>query len=291
MPALRVTSIEIVKDGMAWAEGPAHYAGGVVFSDIPNDIMYLWRDGTVSTFRQPSRQTNGNTTDARGRLISCEHLGRAVTRTEDDGSIVALATHWNGRRLNSPNDVAVAPDGGIWFTDPPYMLLRGEAPEDYGQEIDFAGVYRIDPETNAVELMIDVLDKPNGLVFSNDGTALYVSDTGFSHRPHGNHHIFRFEMRAGRPRDLTVFAAIEPGACDGLRIDADGFLWATSGEGVQSLSPEGDVLGRIDLGESGTNLCLLDGRAPRLFVTTPTRALIVTLDTTDAPAGFGRSAT
>ena len=287
---LPVLSIETIKAGLRWAEGPVPYAGGIVFSDIPNDVLHLWRDGEVTVFRSPSHQANGNTTDKSGRLVTCDHLTRSVTRTEVDGSLSVLATHWQGRRLNSPNDVVVAPDGAVWFTDPPYMLLNGGAPSDYLQEIDFAGVYRIDPATGTVELMIDVLDKPNGLAMTPDGARLYVSDTGYSQRSGGNHHVFRFEMRSGRPREMSVFAEISPGACDGLRIDAAGMIWVTSGEGAQCLGVNGEVIGRLDVGEMGTNLCFLEGEHPGIFLTTPTRALAVIVDDAGHSPGFARRA-
>ena len=283
------TSTEVVKAGLGWGEGPVAYAGGIVFSDIPNSVMYIWRDGEVSVFRRPSRETNGNAVDREGRLVSCEHQSRSVVRTDSDGTLKHLATHWQGKRLNSPNEVVVARDGGIWFTDPPYMLLNGGAPLGYVQQIDFAGVYRVDPMGDRVELMIDALDKPNGLAFSSDELTLFVSDTGYSHRKGGNHHVFAFQMRDGRPRDLSVFAAISPGGCDGLRVDAAGFVWVTSGTGVQLLSSDGDVLDRIDLGEMGTNLCFLPGDRRGVFVTTPTRAIVVEIDATGQPDGFLRA--
>lgn len=285
---LDVLSVDVIKAGMGWAEGPVVYGGGVVFSDIPNDVLHIWRDGTVSEFRHPSRQANGNTTDTTGRLVTCEHLSRSVTRTESDGTVTVVATHWRGHRLNSPNDVVVASDGAVWFTDPPYMALNGGAPAGYEPEIDFAGVYRIDPLNGSVGLMIETLDKPNGIALSRDGTQLYVSDTGYSHRTGGNHHVFRFDLRDGRPRDMTVFAAISPGACDGMRVDASGNLWVTSGEGIQCLTPGAEIVGRIDVGEMGTNLCLLDDEDPRLLLTTPTRALLVSLDGSGHADGFGR---
>ena len=290
MNALRILATEVAKSGMGWSEGPAVYGDGIVFSDIPNDVLHIWRNGAVSVFRQPTRQTNGNTVDREGRLVSCEHLSRSVVRTETDGSLTHIATNWLGKRLNSPNDVVVASDGGVWFTDPPYMLLNGHVPQGYRQEIDFGGVYRADPQSGKVELMIDTLDKPNGLCFSNDERTLYVSDTGYSHRKGGNHHVFAFEMRHGRPRDLSVFATISPGACDGLRVDAAGFVWVTSGEGAQLLSADGSVLGRIEVGEMGTNLCFLPGERRGVFLTTPTRAIVVEVDAAGKSDGFARKA-
>jgi gluconolactonase len=273
--------------GLGWGEGPALLpsAGGVVFSDIDADTLHLWRDGAVRPFRRPSGRANGNTVDRQGRLVSCEHGTRRVSRTGADGRVETVASHWQGRRLNSPNDVVVASDGGIWFTDPPYGLLRGEAEGE--AELGFAGVYRADPASGAVELMIDLLDKPNGLAFTLDETRLLVADTGHSHRPGGNRHIFAFDMLAGRPRNLTVFAEILPAACDGLRVDARGNVWSTAGDGIRCLDGAGRETGRVVLGEMTTNLCFLPGEAPALFVTTPTRALVLRFGPGPEP-GFAR---
>jgi gluconolactonase len=285
----RSARIEVVKSGMGWGEGPVVHAGGIVFSDINADAMYLWREGVVTTFRAPSRFTNGNTTDREGRLISCEHGSRRVTRTEDDGSITVLAESFGGKRLNSPNDVVVAADGAVWFTDPPYGIIRGDCGPDAVQELP-SSVYRVDPVTGAIEAVIDVLDKPNGIAFSRDGQSLFVSDTSHSNRDFGNQHIFRFDMIEGRPRNLCVFARIEPAAADGFRFDALGQLWTSTGDGVQCLRLDGSEVGRISVGELATNLCLLPAAAgpPGLFVTTPTRALVIVLDPTDLAEGFAR---
>lgn len=286
-------SVETVAAGLGWGEGPVHLAsaGGIVFSDIRGDRLLIWRDGTLAVFRQPSHRANGNAVDAEGRLISCEHRTRRVSRTERDGSVTVLADRFGGCRLNSPNDVVVAPDGSIWFTDPPYGLLQGDAPSGDTQEIGFAGVYRCDPATLGVDLMIGNLDKPNGLAFADGGDTLLVSDTGFSERAGGNHHIFRFDIVDGCPRNLSVFATIECGACDGLRVDAAGNVWSTAGDGILCFSPNGDLLGRIELDEMTTNLCFLLGPGPRgLFVTTPTRALSLTWTVPALPEGFCRTA-
>ncbi|HET7714435.1 MAG TPA: SMP-30/gluconolactonase/LRE family protein [Bauldia sp.] len=280
-----------VADGLGWGEGPAFLAaaGGVVFSDVAADTMYLWRsgDGAIRTFRRPSGHANGNTVDHSGRLITCEHRNRRVTRTEADGSVTVIASAYGGRSLNSPNDVIVARDGAIWFTDPPYGILRGECGPDARMEQSGSGVYRVDPKSGEVVLAIDFLDKPNGLAFSPDETRLYVSDTGYSGRPDGNHHIFGFTIAEGRPRTLTAVREITPGACDGLRIDAAGNIWSTAGDGIQCFCADGTLRGRIDLGEMTTNLCFLPAW-PALFVTTPSRALAIALAGVTAEDGFCR---
>ena len=282
---------ELIAGNLGWGEGPVHVPSerAILFSDINASTIHRWRDGAVSVYRRPSNRTNGNTIDREGRLISCEHQSRRVVRTEHDGAVRVLADSYGGRRLNSPNDVAVASDGGIWFTDPPYGLLHGDAGADAKQEIDTAGVYRLDPETGRLEAKIDVLDKPNGIVFSPDGRHLYVSDTGYSERPEGNHHIFRFDLRGNTPLGMTVFKAIVPGACDGLRIDGAGNIWSTAGDGVHCYAADGTEVGRIDLGEMTTNLCFLPGSDERgVFVTTPTRAIVCRLAGDRAADGFCR---
>lgn len=274
------TRLRTVAAGLGWGEGPVLLpaAGGVVFSDVAASILWLWRlDAAEATvFRSPSHHANGNTADAEGRLITCEHQTRRVTRTELDGRITVLADAYTGRPLNSPNDVVAARDGAVWFTDPPYGLLRGECGPDARMEQPVAGVYRIDPGTGDVRLMIGCLDKPNGLAFSPDERSLYVSDTGHSHRPGGNRHIFRFDIAPdGTAGPLTVFREIVPAACDGLRIGADGVIWSTAGDGVHVYAADGAMVGRIDLGEMATNLCFLPEQ--RIFITTPTRALVCDL--------------
>jgi gluconolactonase len=251
--------------------------------------MYLWKLGETgaSVFRRPSGHANGNTVDHEGRLLTCEHRARRVTRTEADGSITVLASAFEARRLNSPNDVVVSRDGSVWFTDPPYGLLRGECGPDARMEQPGSGVYRADPRSGAVTRVIDYLDKPNGLAFSPDESHLYVSDTGYSHRADGNHHIFVFAMAEARPATLVGVRGITPGACDGLRVDRAGNLWSTAGDGVWCLASDGALRGRIDLGEMTTNLCFIPG-SPSLFVTTPSRAVVVTLVGASDEDGFCR---
>jgi gluconolactonase len=272
--------VEVVATGLEWGEGPAWLpsADGVVFSDIGNDALLLWRNNGVSTFRRPSGRANGNTVDREGRLVSCEHTTRRITRTEPDGTITVLADAFEGGRLNSPNDVIVASDGTVWFTDPPYGLLRGDAPPGSEQEQPGGAVYRVDPSTGAVDRIIDFMDKPNGLALSLDETRLFVADTGHSHRKPGNHHIFVFDLVDGRPTNMTVFANLQPGACDGLRIDADGNVWSTAGDGIRCYAPDGTETSSLPLGEMTTNLCFLPSRVGHgMFVTTPTRALVCRL--------------
>ena len=283
--------IDLIKDGLGWAEGPAFLKaeGGIVFSDIPADVIYIYRLGEVELYRKPSGFANGNTVDRQGRLITCEHRNRRVIRTEADGRVTVLASHFGGLVLNSPNDAVVAPDDSVWFTDPPYGLLQGHADAPATQYLPSA-VYRYQPSDGRLDRVIDTLDKPNGIAVSADGSRLYVSDTGYSERPDGSHHIFRFDLIDGFARNMTVFREISPGACDGLRIDAEGNVWSTAGDGVHCYDVDGREIGRIELGEMTTNLCFLPAAMGRgLFVTTPTRALCCRIENGGGPGGLGRS--
>ena len=172
--------------GSIWAEGPAWFAAGryLIWSDIPNNRMlrFVEESGEVSVFRQPSNNSNGNTVDNQGRLVTCEHLTRRVTRTEFDGSISVLADKWEGKRFNSPNDAVVKSDDSIWFTDPAYGIDGDNEGEPATPEIDGCHVYRIDPKTGAVTRLIDNMVRPNGIAFSPDEKLLYVADTGATHK-------------------------------------------------------------------------------------------------------------
>ena len=186
--------VERLWSGSRWAEGPAWFAAGryLVWSDIPNNRMMRWdeTDGSVSVFRHPSNNSNGHCVDRQGRLVSCEHLSRRVTRTEHDGSITVLAHSFGGKRLNSPNDVVVKSDGSVWFTDPSYGIMMDYEGDRADSEIGACHVYRIDPAGEGeVTLVADDYVKPNGLAFSTDESALYISDTGGTHQSDGPAHI------------------------------------------------------------------------------------------------------
>ena len=204
--------VERLYTGCRWAEGPAWFGAGryVVWSDIPNDriMRYDETDGSVSVFRHPAGNANGNTVDRQGRLVTCEHGGRRVSRTEHDGSIVTIADRWNGKRLNSPNDVVVKSDGSIWFTDPAYGIDSDYEGNKAESEIGACHVYRLDPSSGAVEAVITDMVRPNGIAFSPDEKKLYVVDTG---RTHGDHH----------PAHMRVFDVGEDGKLSGGGIFAD----------------------------------------------------------------------
>jgi gluconolactonase len=262
--------VERLYTGTLWAEGPCWFADGrfLVWSDIPNDRMLRWVDGLgVDVFRLPANHTNGHTRDRQGRLVSCEHGGRRVSRTELDGSITVLADRYQGKRLNSPNDVVVRSDGSVWFTDPTYGIDSDYEGHKAESEIGASHVYRLDPASGELAVVADDFVKPNGLAFSPDERILYVSDTGATHQPDGPQHIRAFDAEGARLRNGRVFATSGHGLFDGFRLDSEGNLWTSAGEGVNCYSAQGELLGRIRIAETVSN-CTFGGRKRnRLFMT------------------------
>ena len=217
----------------------------------------------VSTFRSPSNFSNGNTRDRQGRLVTCEHGTRRVTRTEHDGRITVIADSYAGRRLNSPNDVVVKSDGTIWFTDPPYGILTDYEGGRAESEQDGCFIFCFDPRTGTLEPVSRDLERPNGLAFSPDESLLYVSDTGDSAR-----HMRVFTVRENnRLSESKVFATLNAGASDGFRLDEHGNVWTSAGDGVHCISPQGELLGKIRLPEIISNVVFGGLRKNRLFVT------------------------
>ncbi|UEM22507.1 SMP-30/gluconolactonase/LRE family protein [Skermanella mucosa] len=272
--ALGNVFVERLHTGMRWAEGPVWFgdAGQLLWSDIPNNRIMRWVEGGgVSVFRSPSNFSNGNTRDRQGRLVTCEHGARRVTRTEHDGTVTVLADSYQGRRLNSPNDVVVKSDGSVWFTDPPYGILTDYEGHRSEMEQDGCHVYRIDPETGQVTVAADDFDKPNGIAFSPDEHILYVADTGASHRKDGPHHIRAFTVsQSGTLSGGEVFATIQPGLADGFRLDTDGNVWTSAGDGVHCYSPNGDLIGKVLVPEVVSNLAFGGPKRNRLFITATT---------------------
>ncbi len=263
--------------GFDWVEGPVWFgdAGCLLFSDIPNNRILRWTEDGVTAYRSPSNYANGHTRDRLGRLVSCEHGTRRITRTEWDGSVTVIADHYKGKRLNSPNDVIVARDGAIWFSDPHYGIMTDYEGFRSDQELPCAG-YRVDPD-GSIEAVITDMHCPNGLAFSPDESLLYVADTGrmFHADPQ---HVRVYEMDNGRPRHGRLFHEVSPGCADGIRGDDDGNLWSSARDGVHCISPDGHLMGKILVPEVVSNICF-GGRAKhRLFITATTSVYSVILN-------------
>lgn len=268
--------LEELYSGCRWAEGPVWFPDHdlLIFSDIPNQRMLRYvPDGGVSTFRAPSNFVNGNTRDREGRLISCEHGGRRVIRTEADGSITVLAERFEGKRLNSPNDVVVKSDGTIWFTDPIYGIRSDY--EGYKAEPEQAcrNVFRLDPATGELTSVVDDFGQPNGLAFSPDEKRLYIADSAVSHDPAAEPIIRVFDVVDGkRLANGRVFCRLDAGLPDGFRLDVNGNLWTSAGDGVHCFAPDGTLLGKILVPQTVANLAFGGPRRNRLFITA-TRSL------------------
>lgn len=265
--------------GFDWVEGPVWFgdAGCLLFSDIPNNRIMRWTPGAgISTYRAPSNYANGHTRDHEGRLVSCEHGTRRVTRTEHDGSITVLVDSYDGKPLNSPNDVIVKTDGIIWFSDPHYGIMTDYEGFRAGQENPCAA-YRLDPATGELTVAVDDMNCPNGLAFSPDESLLYVADTGrmFSDDPR---HIRVYDCDdTGRLSNGRAFHTVSPGAADGFRLDSDGNLWSSAADGVHCIAPDGHLMGKIHVPELVSNVCF-GGRAKHeLYITASTSIYRVTL--------------
>jgi gluconolactonase len=267
-----VARLEVLHRGLRWGEGPVYFADGryLLFSDIPNDRLLKWDEesGAVTPFRSPSHFSNGNTRDRQGRLVTCEHGARRVTRTEPDGRITVLVDRFEGKRLNSPNDVVVKSDGTIWFTDPPYGILTDYEGNKGPSEIGACNVYRLDPVDGSLRIVAGDFDKPNGLAFSVDEATLYIADSGRSHGADRPHHIRAFAVDVdGRLSGGRVFAEVDPGIPDGMRLDREGNLWIAAGDGVHCYAPDGTLIGKILIDEPVANICFGGPRRNRLFIT------------------------
>ncbi len=263
--------------GFDWVEGPVWFGdmGCLLFSDIPGNRILRWTPDGVTTFRSPSNYANGHTRDRQGRLISCEHGTRRVTRTEWDGTITTLADGYDGKPLNSPNDVVATGDGSIWFSDPHYGIMTDYEGYKAPQELP-CQVYRVAPSGKVAAVIRDMAC-PNGLAFSPDESRLYVADTGRMHSDDPQS-IRVYDMVDGWPVNGRVFHTISPGCADGIRVDADGNLWSSAADGVHCIAPDGRLLGKILVPELVSNLCF-GGRAKhQLFITATTSIYSVTLN-------------
>ena len=286
-------AVERLYTGCRWSEGPVWFGDGryLLWSDIPNDRILKWEEetGSVSTFRRPSDFANGNTRDRHGRLVTCEHGGRRVTRSEYDGTVTVLIDSWQGKRLNSPNDVVVKSDGSVWFTDPPFGILGNY--EGHKAEPELAqGVYRIDGESGEVSLVTADVLGPNGLCFSPDESLLYIVESrGVPHRK-----ILAYDV-AGNGREIAnkrmLIDAGPGGTPDGMRCDIDGNLWCGWGMGTEALdgvlvfAPDGTKIGRIALPERCANLCFGGPKRNRLFMAASQSLYALYVNTQGAPGG------
>ena len=263
-----------------WAEGPVYVPAGryLLVSDIPNDRILRWDEttGVIGVFRQPSGYSNGHTLDAVGRLVTCEHGPRRVTRTEHDGSITVLADQHRGRRLNSPNDVVVHSNGSIWFTDPAYGIDSDYEGHRADSETGGCHVYRIDGDSGDCEIVADDFVRPNGLAFSLDERQLYIADTSANH-------IRVFDVQdGGALSGGRVLARCTEGVFDGLRLDDTGRIWAAAGDGVHCFAPDGTLIGKLVLPEVASNLVFGGPQRNHLFVTATTSVYTLRLQVNGA---------
>ena len=287
---IMLAAVERLYTGCRWAEGPVWFGDArcVLWSDIPNNRILRWDEetGVTSVFRKPSNNSNGNTRDRQGRLVTCEHGTRRVTRTEYDGTITVLADKFEGKQLNSPNDVVVKSDGSIWFTDPEFGILGYYEGEKAARELP-TNVYRIDGQTGAITVVSSEIGRPNGLAFSPDESVLYVVECDVTPR-----RLLAFDVTGdghtlANPR---VFIDAGSGTPDGFRVDVDGNLWCGWGmgdglDGVMVFNPAGAPIGRIALPERCANLCFGGRRRNRLFMASSQSLYSVYVQTQGAPGG------
>ncbi|MCL1635678.1 SMP-30/gluconolactonase/LRE family protein [Luteimonas sp. SX5] len=266
-PLIRTSaSLERLYTGCRWSEGPVYFPAlrTLLWSDIPNDRMLRYDEtsGQAGVFRQPARYTNGNTLDRQGRLVSCEHGGRRLVRTEHDGAITVLADRYQGKRFNSPNDVVVHSDGSVWFTDPSYGIDSDYEGHKAESEIGARHVYRIDP-AGSVDVVADDFTQPNGLAFSPDEKRLYVADTGL-----GDGVMRVFDVGAnGKLSGGGEFARCKTGRYDGFRVDTEGRIWSSAGEAIHCYQPDGLLIGEIAVPERVSNLVFGGYKRNRLYIT------------------------
>lgn len=279
------SQLETLCSGAIWSEGPLWIAEEdcVIWSDIPNNRMLRWSSAQgMTVFRAPANFTNGHYRDLQGRLVSCSHGGRAIERTEADGTITLLVQRYQGKRFNSPNDLVVKSDGTIWFSDPPYGIASNYEGYMAESEMQKNCVFRFDPATGELDIVSDLIEEPNGLAFSPDESQLYVSDTSaVSHADGGgNHHIMVFDVLEGKELgNGRLFATISPGLADGFRIDVNGWIYTSSEDSIQVYHPDGQRLGKILVPEKVAN-CTFGGAARNeLYIAASTSLYRIRLNT------------
>ncbi len=280
------TSLKRLYTGTSWAEGPAWSGAGrfLLWSDIPGNTQLRWieDDGRTTTFRNPAGYSNGNTFDYEGRQLSCEHGGRRVVRYETNGTVTVIAERFEGKRLNSPNDLVVHPDGSIWFTDPPYGINGNYEGYQATKEVKEA-VYRADPKTGQLTKVTDEVSAPNGICFSPDYKRMYIADTGSAGRDTKVWDVDGKTVRNGKRFILLdVPGTSAPSAFDGIRCDADGNVWGGARPGVQIINPAGERIGLIRLPENCANVCFGGPRRNRLFMTASQSLYALYVQTTGA---------
>lgn len=288
------SKMEVLATGCAWSEGPVWMRedGAVLWSDIPNNRMMRWHpDDGVSVWKRSVEFTNGHARERDGSLLHCSHGNRAIVRTRFDadmnsGADEIVIDRYDGKRLNSPNDVVVKSDGTIWFTDPPYGILSNH--EGYKSESELGDnfVFRFDPSAGTLDMVSDFVEEPNGLAFSPDESLLYVSDTSAALRTDGsgNHHIVAFDVVEGRRlQNPRVFAEITPGLSDGFRIDVHGWLYTSSADSVQVYGPDGTRLAKIPVPEKVGNLTFGGPERDQLFICASTSLYRISLNTKGLP--------
>jgi len=263
------TPIKLLSTGFQFIEGPVWLTsvtatnylsdastGALLFNDIPASKTHWWAAGCVGTLREHTNEANGNTLDGSQHVLACEHKGRRVVRYGPELQTETVASHYRGRRLNSPNDLIVAGDGSVIFTDPAYGVAHEE------RELDYQGVYRVSPVSGELDLLLDDFDKPNGLALSPDEQTLYVADTG-----RGYIRAFDFDT-AGRPKNSRTHCRVE--RPDGIRVDSAGRIFAAGLKGIEVFSPDGTTLASLAMSERPANLAFGDSDGKSLFVTART---------------------
>ena len=288
-------TLERLCSGAVWSEGPVwmHEDNSLLWSDIPNNRMLRWHASSgLTVWRERVEFTNGHVREADGALLHCSHGQRAILRTRFGAGMRVMSdevvvSHYQGRKLNSPNDIVVKSDGSIWFTDPPYGILSDYEGHKAQSELGRCYVFRFDPAQGSLRIVSDFLEEPNGLAFSPDESVLYVSDTSAALRPDGtgNHHIVAFDVIGGqdlaRPR---IFAVVNPGLADGFRVDVHGFVYTSSADSVQVYAPDGTRIGRIAVPEKVGNLCFGGAEGNELFICASTSLYRICLNTRGATA-------
>jgi gluconolactonase len=279
-----MSQLDQIATGFTWTEGPVWFGDrdALLFSDIPSRRIMMWSQSTgVTLYRRESGFNNGNTRDRQGRLIGCRHGARDVVRTEHDGSLTVLADSFEGKPLNSPNDVVVSSDGTVWFTDPTYGIISDFEGYRATPEQSARNVYRLTPD-GTLSVAVDDFTQPNGLCFSPDEKTLYIAESGSSHDDSVPSVIRKFSVNEGSLTDQGVFASIDNGLPDGIRCDRAGNLWSSAADGVHCFAPDGTLLGKILVPELVSNICFGGYDGHRLFITATTSVYRVFVDTQGA---------